>query len=127
MDKLLVIADDFTGALDTGIQFVRMGIHSKIVTDYNYDPMRQDSEYSVLSVSVDSRRECGEEAWNRVYALTRKARDAGYTNIYKKTDSGLRGNIGIELKAVLDAFRTNIIVFVPAYPGMNRVTRNGVQ
>ena len=48
MDKLLVIADDFTGALDTGIQFVRMGIQSKIVADYNYDPMRQDSEYPVL-------------------------------------------------------------------------------
>ena len=127
MDKLLVIADDFTGALDTGIQFVRMGIQSKIVADYNYDPMRQDSEYPVLSVSVDSRRTDGETAWNRVYTLTRKARDAGYKNIYKKTDSGLRGNIGMELKAVLDACRTNVIVFVPAYPGMNRVTRNGVQ
>ena len=71
---MLILADDFTGALDTGIQFVRMGIQSKIVADYNYDPMRQDSEYPVLSVSVDSRRTDGETAWNRVYTLTRKAR-----------------------------------------------------
>lgn len=29
MDKLLIIADDFTGALDTGIQFTKMGVRSK--------------------------------------------------------------------------------------------------
>lgn len=29
MVKLLIIADDFTGALDTGIQFVNKGIGEK--------------------------------------------------------------------------------------------------
>ena len=33
MDKLLIIADDFTGALDTGIQFTKMGVRAKIITD----------------------------------------------------------------------------------------------
>ena len=37
MDKLLIIADDFTGALDTGIQFTKMGVRAKIITDYQYD------------------------------------------------------------------------------------------
>ena len=37
MDRLLIIADDFTGALDTGIQFTKMGIRARIVTDYRYD------------------------------------------------------------------------------------------
>ena len=34
---LLIIADDFTGALDTGIQFTKMGVRAKIITDYQYD------------------------------------------------------------------------------------------
>ena len=29
MDRLLIIADDFTGALDTGVQFSHMGITTR--------------------------------------------------------------------------------------------------
>ena len=32
MVKLLIIADDFTGALDTGIQFVNKGIATQVFT-----------------------------------------------------------------------------------------------
>ena len=31
MIKLLIIADDFTGALDTGIQFVKKGIETQVM------------------------------------------------------------------------------------------------
>ena len=30
--RLLVIADDLTGALDTGVQFARAGVRTKVVT-----------------------------------------------------------------------------------------------
>ncbi|NLJ67030.1 MAG: four-carbon acid sugar kinase family protein, partial [Clostridiales bacterium] len=30
MDRLLIIADDFTGALDTGVQFSHMGITTQV-------------------------------------------------------------------------------------------------
>ena len=33
MVKLLMIADDFTGALDTGIQFVKKGIKTQVFTE----------------------------------------------------------------------------------------------
>ena len=33
MEKLLIIADDFTGALDTGIQFAAYGARTEIMTD----------------------------------------------------------------------------------------------
>ena len=33
MLKLLVIADDFTGALDTGVQFSRQGIQTLVSTE----------------------------------------------------------------------------------------------
>ena len=33
MLKLLVIADDFTGALDTGVQFSKQGIQTLVSTE----------------------------------------------------------------------------------------------
>ena len=34
MVKLLIIADDFTGALDTGVQFTKVGIKTKVLVNY---------------------------------------------------------------------------------------------
>ena len=33
MVKLLIIADDFTGALDTGVQFAARGAATRVITD----------------------------------------------------------------------------------------------
>lgn len=127
MEKLLIIADDFTGALDTGIQFTRMGIRAKIVTDFQCDFSRLADKYSLLVVNTDTRPLSQEEAYQRVFDLSARARNAGFRYIYKKTDSGLRGNIGAELKAVMDAAGQNSVYFIPAMPKVNRITRNGIQ
>lgn len=127
MDKLLIIADDFTGALDTGIQFTKMGIRARIVTDYQYDFGQLRSGDALLCVSTDSRPLGPQEAYQRVFQLAVNARHAGFQYVYKKTDSGLRGNIGMELKAVMDAFGQNTMAFIPALPRLNRITRGGVQ
>ena len=37
MFQLLVIADDFTGALDTGVQFAVNGIRTRVVVDPKTD------------------------------------------------------------------------------------------
>ena len=55
MDKLLIIADDFTGALDTGIQFTKMEVRAKIITDYQYDFQNLKEEYRLLVVNTDTR------------------------------------------------------------------------
>lgn len=127
MDKLLIIADDFTGALDTGIQFTKMGIRARIITDYQYNFSQLRPRDGVLSVSTDSRPRSPMEAYDRVYQLAKNARSAGFSYVYKKTDSGLRGNIGMELKAVMEAYGEQTIAFIPAFPRLNRITREGVQ
>lgn len=127
MDKLLIIADDFTGALDTGIQFTKMGIRARIITDYQYDFRQLRSGDALLCVSTDSRPLAPQEAYQRVYQLALNAKHAGFQYVYKKTDSGLRGNIGMELKAVMDAFGQNFLAFIPALPRLNRITRDGIQ
>ena len=78
MDKLLIIADDFTGALDTGIQFTKMGVRAKIITDYQYDFQDLKEEYRLLVVNTDTRPLSPEEAYQRVFHLASNARKAGF-------------------------------------------------
>lgn len=126
MVKLLIIADDFTGALDTGVQFAARGARTCVVTDPAYDFSRAGSELQVLVLDAETRHLAPEAAYGVVRRAAESALDAGFTHIYKKTDSALRGNVGAELTAVLDAAGAERIAFVPALPKMNRITRRGI-
>ncbi|MBU5360089.1 four-carbon acid sugar kinase family protein [Enterococcus raffinosus] len=125
MIKLLVIADDFTGALDTGVQFSKQGIPTIVSTDttLNFDEMNE--EVDVLVIDTESRYLSFEEAYYLIHRIIVSAKNANVPFIYKKVDSALRGNISAEIKAVLDATREFAIPFLPAYPEMNRVLING--
>ena len=126
MDKLLIIADDFTGALDTGIQFTKMGNRVRVLTDWQYDFSSLSPSDSLLSVNADTRPLSPKAAYERVFTLAKNARKAGFSFLYKKTDSALRGNIGSELEAAMDAYNQKSIAFIPALPSLNRITKNGV-
>jgi len=103
MDKLLIIADDFTGSLDTGIQFCKNGVRAKVVSDVNYDFATMGEDVSLIVINSDSRPLTPKDAYDRVYTVAKNAVANGIKYIYKKTDSGLRGNVGPELLAVMDA------------------------
>ena len=126
MVKLLIIADDFTGALDTGVQFAAGGAETRVVinTDYDFDGV--DGNVQVLVLDAETRHLSRDEAYRVVFHITKKACESGIPFIYKKTDSALRGNIGSELKAVIDAAGRTSLHFLPAFPKMNRITRDGI-
>lgn len=126
MRRLLVIADDFTGALDTGVQFAARGAVTMVVTDPAYDFYRNGQDVQVLVMDAETRHLSPGQAYDVVYRIVRNALDAGVTHVYKKTDSALRGNIGSELTAVMDAAGVSQIAFVPAFPKMKRTTRQGI-
>lgn len=124
MILLLIIADDFTGALDTGVQFAAHGIRTRVVVDPDVDLADQKSQ--VLVVDTETRHLTADKASEVVAGLTRRALDAGVQYIYKKTDSALRGNIGAELAAVLKASGLSQLPFLPAFPQTGRITRSGI-
>ena len=126
MARLLMIADDFTGALDTGVQFAARGARTCVVTEPEYDFSRAGGEIQVLVLDAETRHLPPEAAYGVVRRAVEGALSAGFTHIYKKTDSALRGNVGAELSAVLDGARAESIPFLPALPKMDRVTRGGV-
>lgn len=124
---LLVIADDLTGACDTGAQFAGQGVPTLVTIEGDYAFDRQDDEYSVIVASTESRHLSAAEAAARVETVVRRARVAGVNRFYKKTDSTLRGNIGAELQALLRASGNRALAFAPAFPRLGRFTRGGYQ
>ena len=122
--RLLMVADDFTGALDSGVQLSKCGID---VTVYLDSDSVSFNNSEVVVVNTNSRHLTKEEAYHRVYAITMEAKQKNVEFFYKKTDSGLRGNIGCEIAAMYDALDENSIFFVPAYPKMKRTTSQGIQ
>ena len=127
MVKLLIIADDFTGALDTAVQFVNKGIETLVFTGKSVTEATVSVSAEVLVVDAETRRMTSKEAYTTVLTLVRQALEAGVKTIYKKTDSALRGNVGSELAAVLDGAEVNQLFFIPAFPALHRTTQNGIQ
>lgn len=126
MIKLLVITDDFTGALDTGVQFSKQGISTLIAIDKAVPLFQSVGDAQVLVVDTESRHLSPKDAYQCVKTLVQMAKVQGVKYIYKKTDSALRGNIGAELSAVTNAFHNQTVYFVPAFPVQGRTTRNGI-
>lgn len=130
MIKLLIIADDFTGALDTGVQFSEKGIETRVIVDDRQKGsslrIKKSDTMQVLVVDAETRHMTSEDAYQKVFAIVKEAKKAEIPYIYKKTDSALRGNIGSELSALLNASEEKNLPFIPAFPKMKRITKNGV-
>ena len=125
MVKLLMIADDFTGALDTGVQFAKRGICTQIFTKQKLEDADVRPETEVLVVDTESRPMEKAEAYEAVHEIAAWAVRRGVRIIFKKTDSALRSNIGIELQAVADTDRDETVFFMPGHPTIGRITENG--
>lgn len=128
MARLLVLADDYTGSIDTGIQFAKRGVSTTVYLYAALDARQLAAcKSQVIVVDTESRHLAAPDAAARVAAATACAKAAGVQSFYKKTDSTLRGNIGAELAAMLSAAGGERLTFVPAYPALGRITRGGVQ
>lgn len=125
MIRLLVVSDDFTGSLDTGVQFAKHGIDTLVCACEPGNPVPAFPEdVEVLVIDSETRHIKPADAYRHVYEIVRAA---NAPHVYKKTDSTLRGNIGAELRAVLDAAGAGELMFVPALPKAGRTTAGGVQ
>lgn len=114
----LVVADDLTGANDTGHQFAAAGYETRVLHAPSNDPPPAD----VLVVNTDSRTASPEAAAEAVRD-TVEGIDAQRT--YKKVDSTLRGNVGAEVGALLADGATDLALVAPAFPANGRITVNG--
>jgi uncharacterized protein YgbK (DUF1537 family) len=126
MIKLLIISDDFTGALDTGVQFAANGAATYVAVDSQIDYNQIASNVEVLVIDAETRHLEKNAAYETVFSIVQKAKKFHIPYIFKKTDSALRGNIGAELTAAIQASGESHIHFIPGFPQIDRITVNGV-
>lgn len=124
--KLAVIADDLTGANDTGVQFAKQGLTVQVFLN---DLVEKDLGHSpeVMVLDTDSRAASPAEAFARVRATGGLVRSMAAVQplIFKKIDSTLRGNIGAEIDAAMAEYDLAWAAVVPAFPANGRITVGG--
>lgn len=121
MVKFLIVADDFTGANDTGVQLKKRGIKTYVVYDTDY--MSDDSTSYVLD--TESRGLTPSDSYDKLKKNLNNIKDKKFDFIYKKVDSTLRGNIASEINAACEVFDSEVIIFAPAYPENKRTVIDG--
>lgn len=127
MPRLAVIADDLTGANATGILFGKRGFRA--VSSLGGVQCELQGDPDVIVVSTESRAIPPTEAYNRVYRVAKDLLGLGVQHFDKRIDSTLRGNMGAEIDALLQALREQgkdpIAVVVAAFPVSGRSTVGG--
>jgi D-threonate/D-erythronate kinase len=119
---IAVIADDLTGAADTGVQFVHAGYRTAVF--FRATEILAD-DLDAVAVDTDSRAMPAGFAAKRVLDASHVAR--GARTVYKKVDSTLRGNVAAELAAALGGARRDRVIVAPAFPAAGRTTVGGIQ
>jgi uncharacterized protein YgbK (DUF1537 family) len=116
---LAIIADDLTGALDTGAPFAARGLHVEVALDLEAVPHAVALAPEVLSVNLASREGSAEQAQDRMRQVYAQLPPG--TRLFKKVDSRLKGHVAVELDAVP---YTRALV-APAIPAFGRIVRDG--
>jgi len=89
--KIAVIADDLTGANDTGVQFAKQGLKTIVLMGRDFPSGSSDDD--VVVMDSQSRSLTPGEAYRKVAALAVQVREGGFCTVFKKIDSTLRGNV----------------------------------
>lgn len=126
MSKIIIIADDLTGANATSVLLARQGFKSATFLDLEkYDP-KKNKDLKVVSISTDSRAVKKDIAYKRVNEVVEFFNNYDVKLFSKRIDSTLRGNIGAEIDGVLDGLpEDTIAVVVPSFPTSGRVCVGG--
>jgi len=122
--KIGIIADDLTGALDTGLEFWKKGLRTMVMTSPRH--LRTHARrVDVIAIDTSSRLSSTRRAREKVAGAAAYLRKHGAKYFYKKVDSTLRGNVGAEIEAVMDRLRIQTAVLAPALPEQGRTIVGG--
>jgi D-threonate/D-erythronate kinase len=122
--ECILIADDLTGACDTGVQFVRCGLSCRV--ELNPSPYRTPAKADVLAFNTNSRGDTAVQCRRKIEELAVGCSGLRANAIFKKVDSTLRGNVGEEIATALRAFKCEATIIAPAFPAMRRLVRDGI-
>lgn len=124
--RLIILADDLTGALDSGVEFANVGLRVFAATTPHAIDEALVKQPEILVVNTASRECCGDEAKRIHERLHARFNDFVPTQIFKKVDSRLKGNICNEVNGLTGGDLSIDILCAPAIPDMGRLCEMGV-
>ena len=120
LEDIFIVADDLTGAIDAGACFLKNYNNINVFTGPDY--FKKENGLNILNTNT---RSLGPD---QAYKIIKRVFKKNTSKIvFKKIDSGIRGNVSIEIKAVDDVLKPESIIIIPAIPDLNRVTIDGHQ
>ncbi|HJQ85775.1 MAG TPA: four-carbon acid sugar kinase family protein, partial [Candidatus Binatia bacterium] len=126
MDALRVLADDLTGACDVGAELLPGP--SGVVVQAVAERRRPDVRATTICIrNTQSRTLAPADAAGRVRAALADVPADWSGLVLKKIDTGLRGPLGAEIDAAMDALGVAEAFVLPAIPEIGRTTQQGRQ
>lgn len=120
-----IVADDLTGANDTALQFKLNGADTNILLSENIEKTQGEISQA-WAISTESRNVPMDEAYEKVKRTVEFLNNTLCPDYYyKKIDSTLRGNIAVEILAMLEVLGWDCAVIMPAFPQEGRITVGG--
>ena len=138
MARIVVIADDLSGAADCAAQSAALGCKATVLL-YSWGEQAWDASWpdtDILSIDANTRCLAAEQASESITRFvhlcdSHNAQHLGYV-LYKKIDSTLRGNVASELAALLHTRRSNnaenaklSMLMAPSLPAQGRTCVGG--
>lgn len=128
-EGIVIVADDLTGACDSGAAFVLSGRCARVILSLASAEHRSSDPPvpGVVSFTTETRSltaaQAGAAVAETIKALTETFRPA---ILFKKIDSAGRGHLGIEIIAALQASGAAMALVAPAFPSLHRTVRSGI-
>ncbi len=119
---IAVVADDITGAAEIAGVGLRYGMTIALTTTADIAPPL----VQLWVLALDTRSMCSQDAIAKVTITLRRLKMLGVKDIFKKTDSVLRGHVLKELKAQLEAEGKKKVILCPANPQGGRQIVDGI-
>ena len=121
--RIVILADDLTGACDAGAAFLRAGHTVRVWFDASV-------LFAVPETAQAFTTNSREFPASRAAATVSQAAAALGSDparlFFKKVDSACRGPVGAEVLAANRALSTKAVNFAPAFPSAGRIVRNGI-
>lgn len=121
---ITVIADDLTGANDSGLQFATRGLPAVVCLG---DPSVAYLDGAAVVVVDTETRALDPDAIPALLIRLIDCLPAAGTGgpVYKKIDSTMRGHVGLEIAVLARAVGAATVFMTPAYPAMQRTVEEG--
>lgn len=121
MLKTVIIADDLTGANDTGAILAKNGM--KVGTLLQKSDINKFNKFDVLCITTNSRALKPSEAYDRVKDAANMFKNKDELFFSKRIDSTLRGNVGYEIDSIIDTLgEDTFAIVVASFPDSGRVS-----